>query len=36
MTTASAPSGMGAPVKMRATWQRFIDTMYWNQELEKE
>ena len=25
-----------SPVKMRASWQRFIDTMYWNQELEKE
>lgn len=25
-----------SPVKMRTTWQRFVDTMYWNQELEKE
>jgi len=25
-----------SPVKMRATWQRFVDTMYWNEELEKE
>ena len=25
-----------SPIKMRASWQRFIDTMYWNQELEKE
>ena len=24
-----------SPVKMRTTWQRFIDTMYWNQELEE-
>jgi 5-methylcytosine-specific restriction endonuclease McrA len=25
-----------SPVKIRATWQRFIDAMYWNEELDKE
>jgi 5-methylcytosine-specific restriction endonuclease McrA len=25
-----------SPVKVRASWQRFIDTLYWNGELEQE
>jgi len=25
-----------SPLKMRSSWQRFLDTMYWNQELERE
>ncbi|MBN1824400.1 MAG: HNH endonuclease [Endomicrobiales bacterium] len=27
---------MRSPVRMRTSWQRFIDTVYWNQELEKD
>ena len=27
---------LSSPVKMRASWQRFIDTAYWNGELEGE
>lgn len=27
---------MRSPLKMRTSWQRFVDTMYWNEELEKE
>lgn len=25
-----------SPVKMKTSWQRFIDTVYWNEELDKE
>lgn len=25
-----------SPIKMRTSWQRFIDNVYWNQELENE
>ncbi|MFC1501577.1 HNH endonuclease [Elusimicrobiota bacterium] len=25
-----------SPIKIRSSWQRFIDNAYWNQELEKE
>jgi len=25
-----------SPLKIRSSWQRFIDTMYWNGELERE
>lgn len=25
-----------SPVKMRSSWQRFIDNIYWNEELERE
>ena len=27
---------MRSPIKMRSSWQRFIDTVYWNGELESE
>ena len=43
LITPSKPKWRGAlslilqsPVKMRSSWQKFIDTAYWNEELEKE
>jgi hypothetical protein len=30
----SASLVLKAPFKMRASWQRFIDNVYWNTELE--
>jgi len=30
------PLILQSPVKMRSSWQRFIDTVYWDGELEKE
>jgi len=32
----SASLVLKAPFKMKASWQRFIDTVYWNSELEQE
>ncbi len=43
LITPSKPKWRGAlslilqsPVKMRSSWQKFIDTAYWNEELERE
>ena len=30
------PLVLRSPLKIRASWQRFIDTLYWNSELEEE
>lgn len=27
---------LGSPAKMRTSWQRFLDTVYWNAELDKD
>jgi 5-methylcytosine-specific restriction endonuclease McrA len=27
---------LNSPVKMKSSWQKFVDNVYWNQELEKE
>lgn len=43
LVTPSKPKWRGnlslmfsSPVKMRTSWQRFIDSIYWNEELESE